>query len=126
MPSYLGSYDGSLKNNARDGFGISYDIEGIPNYVGWWKNGVREGYGIVFANKGHGVLFRIGEGNFKNNVRDGEFYLYKGEGPFGNSEMTLWEMGEFKGACKAALKTPMKPRTWWEVETMYSGMSLHS
>lgn len=64
-------YEGSFKDDYRNGFGIEYKND-IKIYKGFFKNNIYNGQGILYENN-----IRIYQGNFKNGKRHGYGVIFK-------------------------------------------------
>ena len=105
-------YDGEIKNNLFEGYGIFHWKEG-REYKGLWKGGKMWGYGIMkyvdgtryegnFENgkrEGFGKYIwnknKYYEGDWKNGKQDGKgYFFYKGKGNY-----SFWKEGKIQNQC---------------------------
>ena len=77
----FGRYEGEMKNDKREGKGITYYKDG-DKYDGEWKNNKKEGRGILYFSGGNRY-----EGEWKDDLFDGKGILY-----YENGDR---EMGDF-------------------------------
>ena len=110
-PDGVTSYDGTYRDDKREGFGVCYYKEGSPNYIGDWTGGKRNGRGVGYR-RSDGTMHA---GKWKNNKPEGIGARFDADGNFvdictyvdgkrsgksvsfdarGNPVVTLWRNGE--------------------------------
>lgn len=66
------NYEGSWKNDEKDGYGVIYNMNSKPLYKGEWKSGLKNGYGIDYYDLGVGNEDLVEyEGNWLNGYWNG-------------------------------------------------------
>ncbi|MCR5635683.1 MAG: hypothetical protein K6F76_00665 [Clostridiales bacterium] len=68
-------YNGEIKDNKRNGYGVSYNENGMPEYSGAWTDDVYNGLGRLVYDDG-----RATEGYFENGKPHGKCRLYSSNG----------------------------------------------
>ncbi len=90
---FIKIYEGNWKDNKFDGKGIYYFLNGNVEYNGEWKNGEKDGLGISYQYISPGKRIKRYEGNWKND-------LYNGNGTLYADNETIEYDGEWKNGIK--------------------------
>lgn len=98
-------YEGELKNNNYNGYGIKYYEDG-NRYFGNWLNNYKDGYGEFISIGGQKFI-----GYFKNDIKDGFglYYLLKHTYHVG-----FWENGKLEGLVKIFIGNENNYGIWKE------------